>query len=136
MKLGKHEFARLIAHIQRYLSEDKSTLTSYDIEDIDNLIDFDAPVNAVYPTANDVAMLMHLMHEGTRKIEAIKCHRKLTGMGLKESKDAVAKYWISKGHYDPNEVKLATLETLKNKFATKPIAPFGNSNVDDESYNN
>jgi len=46
---------------------------------------------------------MALMAEGTRKIEAIKCHRKITGYGLKESKDTVEKYWVSKGHYSPTD---------------------------------
>lgn len=40
--------------------------------------------------------LLGLMRESTRKIEAIKVHRQLTGLGLKESKDAVEKYWVSK----------------------------------------
>ena len=40
--------------------------------------------------------LMKYMVEGTHKIDAIKCHRSLTGFGLKESKDAVEKYWISR----------------------------------------
>jgi hypothetical protein len=35
------------------------------------------------------------------KIPAIKAYRLLTGAGLKESKDAVEKYWVSKGHYVP-----------------------------------
>jgi len=43
-----------------------------------------------------VDVLMQLMMEGQRKIEAIKVHRQLTGLGLKESKDAVEKYWVSK----------------------------------------
>ena len=44
----------------------------------------------------ELNVLMMLMAEGTRKIDAIKQHRQLTGAGLKESKDAVEKYWVSK----------------------------------------
>ena len=56
------------------------------------------------PVANkaycaDVDNLLMLMNEGTRKIEAIKAYRILTGAGLKESKDAVEKYWNCKDHY-------------------------------------
>ena len=36
---------------------------------------------------------MRLMVAGNQKIEAIKTHRAITGFGLKESKDAVEKYW-------------------------------------------
>jgi ribosomal protein L7/L12 len=40
--------------------------------------------------------LLLYMGKGTQKIEAIKAYRNLTGAGLKESKDAVERYWVSK----------------------------------------
>lgn len=54
-----------------------------------------APVAPIVADYNTVDQLMMLMNEGTRKIEAIKVHRTLTGLGLKESKDAIEKYWKS-----------------------------------------
>lgn len=48
------------------------------------------------PNSADVDQLMMLMVEGTRKIEAIKIYRQLTGFELKESKDAVEKYWVAR----------------------------------------
>jgi ribosomal protein L7/L12 len=41
---------------------------------------------------NELYVMMAAMKDG-RKIDAIKSHRVLTGFGLKESKDAVEKYW-------------------------------------------
>jgi len=96
MKLDKIAFARLIAHLQNLLDK-RSVLTMSDIEEIDNYIDINIPEpSAIYPSVEDVNNLLMLMAEGTRKIEAIKLHRKLTGYGLKESKDLVEKYWVSK----------------------------------------
>jgi len=53
----------------------------------------DMPVKADPQQVDD---LMKWMVEGTHKIEAIKAYRTLTGLGLKESKDAVEKYWVSR----------------------------------------
>ena len=88
MKLDKIKFARLIGYLAQ-----KVPLHSSEIEDIDNLIDIEAEVTVVRPCNDDIDRLMMLMVEGTRKIEAIKIHRTLTGYGLKESKDAVERYW-------------------------------------------
>jgi ribosomal protein L7/L12 len=41
---------------------------------------------------NLIKSLLWAIKDG-RKIEAIKCHRMLTGYGLKESKDAIEAYW-------------------------------------------
>lgn len=95
MKLDKIRFARLISYITEQ-SWNRSRLTEVQIESIDELITFDPPMaNVAYPQTHDVNELMALMAAGDRKIEAIKVHRKLTGWGLKESKDQVEKYWKS-----------------------------------------
>jgi hypothetical protein len=94
MKLDKMAFAKVVAHcVNNGMSG-----TSFAIEDLDCLIDIEVPVPEVMSAINplDIDYLMALMAEGTRKIEAIKCHRKITGYGLKESKDAVERYWVSK----------------------------------------
>ena len=44
----------------------------------------------------DLDQLLALMQEGTRKIEAIKQYRMLTGAYLKDAKEAVEKCWVSK----------------------------------------
>jgi len=92
MKLDKIKFARLIAYLAQ-----KVPLHSSEIVDIDNLIDGEAeePI-VVRPSNDDIDRLLMLMVEGTRKIEAIKIHRTITGYGLKESKDAVERHWIDR----------------------------------------
>lgn len=94
MKLDKIKFAKLIGYI---VSELEKPMFGYQIEAIDEMIDVDVPQpDVAYPSVSDVNKLMELMAAGTHKIEAIKLHRKLTGWGLKESKDQVEKYWVSK----------------------------------------
>lgn len=90
MKLDKIKFGMLVGLIA---SEYKYIHNDF-VQALDDLIDIETPEEqAVYPSAADISQLMFLMHEGQRKIEAIKYHRKLTGWGLKESKDEVEKYW-------------------------------------------
>ena len=91
MKLDKLKFAQLVSWISHNTG---SVLANDEIVDLDNLIDVDVPeVQNNYPAAADINTLIALMYQGTQKIEAIKLHRKLTGYGLKESKDEVEKYW-------------------------------------------
>jgi len=95
MKLDKIKFARLIAMLASeygYIHEDF-------IQAVDNLIDVDMPEQAqepIYPKNEQVEALMKHMVEGTSKLDAIREYRAITGMGLKESKEAVERYWISK----------------------------------------
>lgn len=97
MKLDKIKFARLVG----YISNCGITLGSPDIEFIDELIDINVPdPKPGQADPADVNALMALMAEGTRKIEAIKVHRRLTGYGLKESKEAVEEFWVSKSITD------------------------------------
>jgi ribosomal protein L7/L12 len=138
MKLDKIRFARLIGFIERQYS---ISLSNGEIEHIDDLIDVEAPQpEAVYPMTSEINRLMGLMAAGTQKIEAIKSYRTLTGLGLKESKDAVEKYWkaqkvaeapYAKPHhatldnfpesYTGKSPVLASPDTLKETF-NKPSA--------------
>ena len=92
MKLDKIKFASLMGFIScRY----GLTITQDDMREIDELIDVEVEQQVVYPANHNIEMLMSLMAAGTQKIEAIKTHRAITGYGLKESKDAVERYWKS-----------------------------------------
>jgi len=91
MKLDKIRFARLISVISRITGY---PLPVEDIEAIDHIVTVDMPQpEAVYPMTSEINNLMLHMANGTQKIEAIKTYRTLTGLGLKESTDAVEKYW-------------------------------------------
>ena len=102
MKLDKIMFARLIALITseyKYMHDDF-------VKAVDDLIDIEVPEpQIVRPSNENVERLMALMVEGTKKIDAIREHRTITGMGLKESKDAVERYW---------NIKMSA-ETLKDR---------------------
>jgi len=91
MKMDKIRFAQLVNFLSRHGMYELSLTEMQELDDIVQ-IDIPAPVNN-YPDADDINRLMALMTEGTQKIEAIKLHRKLSGCGLKESKDMVEKYW-------------------------------------------
>ena len=80
MKLDKLKFAQVIAYISSFYYMDAEN-----IDRLDQLIDIAVPTQPVN-TANcsDVDNLMALMVEGTRKIEAIKAYRVLTGAGLRK----------------------------------------------------
>jgi ribosomal protein L7/L12 len=97
MKLDKIKFAELIHFISRYL-QNPPHLDKVFIASLDELIDINVEPVSMPSMCNPETLhiLMGLMHEGTRKIEAIKQHRIMTGYGLKESKDIVEKYWISR----------------------------------------
>lgn len=96
MKLDKIKFGKLIAH----LCSNGFSAGDWEIERLDELIDFEVPEQpSSIAKCSDVDQLMALMAEGTRKIESIKAYRILTGAGLKESKDAVEKYWVSKAEF-------------------------------------
>jgi ribosomal protein L7/L12 len=51
--------------------------------------------NRLPPTKCNIDVLNELMQaiSNGRKLDAIKAHRTLTGFGLRESKDAVERYW-------------------------------------------
>lgn len=93
MKLDKLTFAKLVAHC---VSNGMSA-GEWEVNQLDMICDVNLPEPAVIqPSAEDIDKLMFMMMQGTDKIEAIKMYHKLTGFGLKKSKDAVEKYWVSK----------------------------------------
>lgn len=94
MKLDKIKFASLIGFISyRY----HLTITPDDIREMDAIIEVEIPeASRVITNLNDVNDLLKYMAGGTYKIEAIKAYRNLTGVGLKESKDAVERYWVDR----------------------------------------
>jgi len=93
MKLDKIKFAKLVAHC---VSNGMSA-GEWEVEQLDNLTEIDVPeAKPGMAPFSEVDRLMFLMAQGTQKIEAIKCYRTMTGQGLKEAKDAVEKYWVSK----------------------------------------
>lgn len=93
MKLERLMFAKVVAHC----CSNGLSSGDWEIEKLDQLIEFDVPApKEGVVSCESVDKLLQLMHEGDRKIEAIKTYRTLTGAGLKESKDAVEKYWTAK----------------------------------------
>ncbi len=92
MKLDKIKFAKLVG----FCAANGMTVGDWELNQIDELCDvgvLEQEVQTVYPMNDAINDLMRLMVAGTQKIEAIKVHRAITGFGLKESKDAVEKYW-------------------------------------------
>lgn len=93
MKLDKIRFAKLLAHCV----SNGMTSGDWEIERLDELTEVNVPEpTPVRVNSEDIDRLLMLMLQGTQKIEAIKAYRMMTGMGLKESKDAVERYWVSK----------------------------------------
>ena len=94
MKLDKIRFAMLVAYIGEL--QQRQGLNGTEINRLDELIDIEAADGPVaYPSTSDINELMRLMAAGTQKIEAIKVYRKLTGWGLKDSKEEVERHWKS-----------------------------------------
>lgn len=119
MKLDKVKFATLL----NWLGRRGLQLDNEDIQDIDNLISIEAPeVNVAYPATSDINELMKLMAGGTQKIEAIKLHRKLTGWGLKESKDEVERHW-NRG-WSQNQLSDAIANYPANEAGKKLLKTF------------
>jgi len=93
-KLTRIALAKLIGFIER---NHALNMSENQIQCIDDIIDIEVPEPIkIYPRAENIEALMKYMAEGTNKIDAIREHRALTGMGLKDSKDAVERYWVSK----------------------------------------
>jgi hypothetical protein len=90
MKLDNIRFARVISYISSSICNYQLSLGT--IEDLNDLIDFEAPIVTPKASQTDVNDLLAAFAAGDRKIEAINAYRSLTGAGLKESKDAIEKY--------------------------------------------
>lgn len=87
MKLDKIRFAMLIGFISKRYS---MTIIGDDIAEIDRIIDVDI-LDQPLPFLTDAGIINEMFNcmINSRKIEAIKYYRQLTGCGLKDSKDAV-----------------------------------------------
>jgi ribosomal protein L7/L12 len=110
MKLTRTQLAKLIGFIERNYAVNMS---ENQIEDIDDIIDVEVPQPEVVRPSNDaVERLMMFMAGGTNKIDAIREHRAITGMGLKESKEAVERYWPD------GSKKLLSVADLRSKLNT------------------
>jgi hypothetical protein len=84
--MDKFQFARLVSWIT-VLMGDRSSMTFDQINCLNDLVQPISPVPAPHSYVN-LNLLFDAMIAG-KKIEAIREHRMLTGMGLKESKDEV-----------------------------------------------
>lgn len=87
MKLDKIKFARLIA----FCISNGMDAGEPEINFIDDIIDIE-PGAVPIDNINLEDLMLH-MANGTNKIYAIKSHRALTGMSIKDSKDVIEKYW-------------------------------------------
>lgn len=90
MKLDKIKFAEVVKFIVEMQPQNH-----LDIVELDNLIDIDVePVSTELVDVEKVNELLRCMQERLTGgfISAIKAYRALTGVGLKESKDAIEKY--------------------------------------------
>lgn len=114
MKLGKIRFAKVVSWISRMTNGLEFAID--DLEELDNLIDIDVPQpQPIAINANEIDRLLYLMQESTHKVEAIRTYRALTGQGLKESKDAVEKYWTYQQQpiFNPEDVLYKALKSGK-----------------------
>lgn len=83
------EFAEMFAYI---VSITGYRFGSGEVSYIDQLITEGNPPNRTL--SHNIDALLAAM-QSNKKIEAIKEYRALTGAGMKESKDAVEKYWLT-----------------------------------------
>ena len=117
MKLDKIAFAKLIGYLGRQFA---ISLDSLDMQTIDDLIDVQAPTPEplVVPKASciDVDTLLSRMGKDGYKIEAIKAYRALTGAGLKESKDAVERYWPSSEYRTAKQIKVDMVDSIDRQL--------------------
>jgi ribosomal protein L7/L12 len=120
-KLDKIAFAKLAISIQYWITSDHN-LSEYDLQRLEELTEI-PDVPETVPTranASDVNELLCYMSESTKKLEAIKAYRQLTGLGLKESKDAVEKYWVEKSGRTAKTLVNAMLSSLNSDICIIP----------------
>jgi ribosomal protein L7/L12 len=110
MKLDRIKFARLIGAITNIANR---TMSVDEIDCIDYLTEINVePVSVPYADAAIVNDLLKAMKDG-QKIAAIKAYRSLTGLGLKESKDAVEAQWSHTNCIDGQTLKQQMIDSLK-----------------------
>lgn len=117
MKLNKIKFAQVIS----YINNNCGMLSYSTIEDLDCLLDFDIPeAQPVKASCEEIEALMELMVGGTQKIDAIKSYRNLTSAALKDAKEAVERYWVSK----PASETAASLKSRMIAKINKQLAEY------------
>ncbi len=88
--MDKIKFAQLVNWLSRL---GMAELSSHEMQVLLNQVTAVPVVGSA--ACEQVDELLRCMKAGTSKIEAIKAYRVLTGADLKESKDAVEKYWLT-----------------------------------------
>jgi hypothetical protein len=92
MKLNKIKLAVLIGWLCQAKDID---LNSSEVEMIDNFIDVDMPQPEVaYPSVAAINDLLYTIGNPDGFIPAIKAYRALTGLSLKEAKEAIERYRV------------------------------------------
>ena len=88
--MEKNKFALLCSQVAAWVVIGET----FELYQIERLADIVKTEEQPIPNVELINALMFSMQQG-RKIDAIKAYRQLTGYGLKESKDAVEKYWLT-----------------------------------------
>jgi hypothetical protein len=91
--MNKLHFAKLVAFIA---SQSGQAMDDWVLEQLSQLTTMPPVASKIVCDVDALYQMMEAMQQG-RKIDAIKAHQALTGYGLKESKDAVEKYWFDRG---------------------------------------
>lgn len=91
MNLNIVGFGTLMSYIGRMV---ESQLSNHAVEHVAALVEECLPKQEpVKANAGEIDEMLKAIREG-KKIDAIKWYRSLTGYGLKESKEAIERYWI------------------------------------------
>lgn len=86
------KFAALVSWLTQCRAQSDVKFSEYELETLQQYISNLTEPNKFAET--EIENLLKAMKNG-QKIEAIKAYRALTEMGLKESKDAIERYYIS-----------------------------------------
>lgn len=104
----KIDFCKFTALVSWLTMQTKVEFDRHDVRSLHDRIQYleidDLPVqapNTVHYSLVD-ELLKH-MQAGNGKIMAIKAYRTLTGVGLREAKDAVERYWVAPVKVEPAE---------------------------------
>jgi len=112
MKLDRIKFATLIG----YCANRGMTVDKTDVEVLNALTEINVePV----PYADDALVndLLKAMKNGN-KIDAIEAYRSLTGLGLKDSKDAVEAQWNQTDKINGQTLKQQMIESLRSSYGS------------------
>lgn len=119
MKLDKIAFARVIQYVGELVQS--GTFYHNAITDLDNLIEIDVPateVQVVRPNVADIHAMLDSI-KNRRKIDAIKCHRSITGYGLKDAKEVIESYWPEQGASEVLDRMTAKISEMQRAQASE-----------------